>query len=128
MDTKEKLCYNNTSAAIFLEHQTVKGDCVSFVSRWAARHITFLERMQVNQSSSFTSVKYANHILTTGTEKKPSYFEAYSALGDGERYQAPLHMLYSNFKLESPNLEPKDAVKLAVNAIDDTTESTGLVP
>ncbi len=80
----------NFNAAIFLKHQTVEGVWESFISCWAALHIGFPEKMRVDQGSAFTSVKWTNRTDAVGTEVQTSGVEAHSALGNGERYHAPL--------------------------------------
>ena len=83
--------------------------------------------MRVDQGSAFTSVRWSNCTDAVGTEVQTSGVEAHNALGNGERYHAPLRSVYKEVKHESLKLEPKLALQLAEKAMNDIMGPNGLV-
>ena len=118
---------SNFNAATFLKRQTVEGVWASFISCWATLYIGFPEN-EGRPRQCFSSVRWTNRTDAVGTELQTSVVEAHNALGNGERCHAPPRRVYNKVKHESPKLEPKVALQLAVKAMNDTMGPNGLVP
>jgi len=85
-------------------------------------------KMRVDQGSSFTSVRWTHRADAVGTVVQTSGVEAHNALGSGERYHAPLRRVFNKIILESPKIDRKVALRLAVKAMNDTIGPEGRVP
>ena len=54
--------------------------------------------------------------------------ESHSSLGPGERYHAPLKRIYNKLKEEEPGLSNELTLSIAVNGMNMTANTEGLIP
>ena len=122
------------SAATFLDAhgeeygQSVEGIWKAFIETWCLLYIGYPNRLRTDQGAAFTSDRWRALSNQCGIQLRLSGVKAHSSLGIGERLHDPLRRIYRKIIEDHPDVNPREALKIAVKAMNDTIGENGLVP
>ena len=116
------------SAAKFLPGESAADIWNLFIERWVTVYVGFPNVIGHDQSSALTSDFFKKSCREFGIILKEIPTESLNSLAICERYHAPLRRIYLKLKIEYPSLNKNTRLSLAVQGLNNTAGSDGLIP
>jgi hypothetical protein len=116
------------SSAAILKRQTVEGVWYAFLDAWATLYLGYPDTFKLDQGSVLTSPRWKELSYMAGTRLQLSGIESHNLIGSGERYRAPLRRIYTEIRMDYPELDSNLVLRLSIEAMNDTMGPEGLVP
>ena len=115
-------------ATTFVSSVIVESVRLAFFECWAFTYTYFSDRIKADQGRQFVCPCLKDLTDVSGIELKVSGMEIHNYLGAGERFQDPLRRNCNKIRYDSYRVHPQLALKIAVNAINDTMNPDGIAP
>jgi hypothetical protein len=108
------------SSAAILKRQSVAGMWYAFLDTWATLHVGHPDTFNLDQGSVFTSPRWKELSDMAGIRLQLSGIESHNSIGSGERYHAQLRHIYTNIRMDYPELDSNLGLRLSIEAMNDT--------
>ena len=116
------------NAAKFLRNISTQSVWKAFQECWANTYIGVPHIIRVDRGAQFTAAQWHKYVEKQGIQLKMSGNEAHNALGAGERYHAPLRIVYNKLKEQFKDEDSGYILSCAVYGLNVTMGPDGLVP
>ncbi|KAA8493217.1 Copia protein [Porphyridium purpureum] len=118
------------SATCFLNDVSSASVVDAFIRTWTCALAGLPDMIRVDQGSSFVSMEFTTAITAFGITVKQSGVECHWSLGRGERYHAPIKILFEKRRRDDATSQASDktTLALATRAVNESMGPEGFVP
>lgn len=116
------------SAARFLKKISTEAVWNTFLECWVKTYVGHPNKLRVDRGAQFTSTGWHEFSEDAGIKLIMSGVEQHNALGAGERYHAPLRIVYNKIRDQFKDADADFLLSCAVYALNNTMGPDGLVP
>lgn len=113
---------------VFINDKKAENLWLYFVNCCEPINTGFQEAIRLYQESIFASAQFRKNTEKVGIHLQSGGSEAYSAIGQGERYHQPLRSIFNIVNDTDSEIYDNTKLRIAIKGINYTMGPEGLVP